>query len=244
MKYLRALFLAIIIILSFSTYGQIIGVVASSGSTSSNNYIFNGDSDAFLYDTDSLSATMLDGVVAQTWVIRMKITNMGADFRGIIGTINGFGQSLNWEIHADNKMDGALRDTGISSFLNSIAVPTVEWATYFLQYDTTNGWALYKNTTSILTNSDNAFTGRDNGRILGVGGTSFSATAYYFDGEMSDIQFYSKSLNTTERSDLVTDITDTTTSLVVNFAGKKSTNIWTSESETYTLTNQGGVTTN
>ena len=148
------LFLVFIIILSFSTYGQLPGVIDSQGGTATiTNYVFDGDADAYMLDED-VTATMLDGVAdPQTWVVRMKI-DVTSDIvgQGVIGTSDGFSQSLKWEMDQGtlNDFDLALRGgTGTSSIINVTWGPDTGWNTYFWTYNSTVGMVIYKGTTSL-----------------------------------------------------------------------------------------------
>ena len=203
------------------------------------NYIFDGGATSYLLD-EAVTPTLLDGVVTQTWVIRMQIIDAGTQ-RGILGTGNCV-NCLKWEADDDNQFDFALQDNGQSNGTQFSYTLDEQWYTYFWIYNGATMY-LYEDTTLNKSLSLSDFIGRTAGRDLAVGAAVIGgSTPGFFHGKISDVQFYNKELDATERSNLVTDITDTTTGLVANFAGNKTETEWTDEVAGHVLTNQGGVT--
>lgn len=219
---------------------------AGAEAPSITNYVFDASSNAYMEDQDA-TPTMLNGMTDQSFVIRLKFDAAGISTtnRGIIGTTNGFGNSINLEHNLDNKFDGGLRDTGLSTFTNSDIVTDTGWIIITLTFDvSTATFKLYKDNTVIKDIVDGTFTARIDGRAFAIGGSVFSATPLMYLGEISDLQIYDKVLTAGEIASLVTSLSNTATSLVANFAGDKTSSVWTDEAGTYTLTNNGGVTTN
>lgn len=246
----KILYLLLLIGITVQSQGLHIGVVAQKKGAPApiTNYVFDGGSTSYFEDED-VTATMLDGVAdPQTWVVRMKIDVTTDVSQGIIGTSDGFGNSIKWEIDAGDltKFDFGLRDGGSSvGMTNSVWGADTGWFVFFWTYDTTDGQKAFKNGTLVDSNAEVTFTSRTAGRHFTAGVTAIPAVAQYFRGEMSDIQLYNKVLNATEMSDLTTDMSNTTTGLILNFAGNKTSTVWTSEVDgADVITNQGGVTTN
>jgi hypothetical protein len=205
------------------------------------SYVFDGNTTSYFADEAS-TPTMLDGVVNQTFVIRIKIT--GSDVQqGILGC-NNRANSLKMEIDAnDNRSDGAVVDTGSSTFTNGNISMDGQWRNVFFYYDGTN-IGFYEDNTLIKNNNDPDFTARTAGRALAIGASAIGGgLPGRLVGEISDVQFYNKRLSVGEIAALNIDLTDTASGLIANFAGQKTSTTWTSELGGYVLTNQGGVTT-
>ena len=207
------------------------------------NYVFNGGSTSYLAD-EATVPTLLDGIVNQTWVIRVKRTANDVQ-HGLIGLANAT-NGLKLEVDAgDNQMDGDLRDTGQSSFINGAVSLDLAWHNYFFFFENLE-IGVYEENTLITSRVDGDFTARTNGRSLSIGASVIGGVVGRLIGEVSDIQFYNKKLSVGEIADLNTSLSNTASGLIANFAGSKSTNEWTAEApnNNFVLTNKGGVTTN
>ena len=204
------------------------------------NYVFDGNNNSYMTEN---SGTLLDGIVNQTWVIRVKRTSNAVQ-HGLLGCENS-ATALKLEVDlADDQMDSELNDTGQSTFTNGAVSTDLGWHNYFFFYDG-NEIGLYEGNTLLRNPVDSEFIARTSGRILAIGAAKIGGSPEgRLIGEMSDVQFYNKRLSVGEISALNTDLTNTASGLIANFASDKATNLWTSEIGGYVLTNKGTVTNN
>jgi hypothetical protein len=196
-------------------------------------------------------ATMLDGIVQQTWIVMIKMTQMDWQ-HGILGVVNG-GGNLKLEVDAsDNRADGQLLDNGNSSFINADTSIDMQWHQMAMRYNGAD-MAFWFDGVSTQNTADPDFIGRVDGRVTIFGGAVLTGVDGHLIGELSDVQFYNRALTDPELVSLAADITnlpaDNATSLVANFAGNKTANgslagQWISEVGGFVMVNNGNVTYN
>lgn len=221
----------------------------SGGAITPTNYVFDGATNSYMKDKGN---TMLDGIVNQTWVMRVKRT-VNTHQHGFLGCDNN-ATALKLEVDAgDDRMDALLQDSGASSFTNGIISTDLGWHIYSLYYDGTD-LGCYQDGVFVKSSPEPGFTGRTAGRILAVGAAVIGGgTPGWLIGEISDVQFYNRSLSDAEQQALGVNLdskpTDHATSLVADFSGQKTesgglASDWTSEVNGHVLENKGTVTYN
>ncbi len=204
------------------------GFYTGGTAPSATKYVFDGTANSW-FELDQND--MLNGIVAQSWVIKGKITASGVN-ASLIGQKDS-GVNLRFGVTTSDtfrwRLNNSIVDGG--SFDNNEHI-------YIATYDGTF-MKVYQDGVEILSNNDPDWTGSADGRTAAIGRSSSSMV---FVGEQEEVQFYNKALSQSEIDDLQIDLSDTATGLVARFAGQKTSTTWISEVNGYTATNQGGVT--
>lgn len=207
------------------------------------NYVFDGS--GYMVDKATIPV-MLDDIVIQSWVIRVKRT-VNDHQHGILGNLNG--NNVKIEVDAgDNKCDCQLSDDGTSSFTNGGVIIDGSWRILSLVYNG-NTLRLYEDKIILKDNIDPDFIGRDPSRRMMLGACNLAGVPGWLIGEVSDAQFYGRDLTQPEVEALVDNLANIPAGLVANFAGQKGgtggvAGDWTSEVGGYVLENSGSVTYN
>lgn len=210
------------------------------------NYVFDGGALSYMFD-NSITPSVLDGIVNQTWVIRVKRTanDVQHGLLGLDNTTNG----LKLEVDAsDNKMDSDLRDTGLSTFINGTVSTDGNWHTYYFYFENLL-IGVQEDGVLVTERTNGNFTGRTAGRVLAVGAAVIGGAVGNLIGEISDLQLYNKKLSQAEIDALELDLATTATGLVANWAGNKSgsggvAGDWIDEVGGVVLANKGTVSYN
>lgn len=224
---------------------MILGIVASSSSSSVKTYVFDGTTNSYLSD-ETATPTLMDSIVNQTVFVRAR-KNSTLREDGFIGELTN-DTRLFIKTTAIFYIKGQLRDTGTSyTGSNNPSSKDLQWHTYALTYDGVD-CNIYQDGILAGGAADPDFTARIDGRVLTVGMSDYTSGAIYLNGEVSDFQFYNRALTATEllalHADLTDFPTDHATTLEANFADQKTLTTWTDEITGYELTNKGDVAGN
>lgn len=208
----------------------------ASAAPVSQYYVFDASATSYM-NTDF----DVNGLDNQSVVVRARLTlNTGSE-KYFVGVTNHVSKMYFSYLPTD-RFQARLIQVGDSNLVTNAANWTYDelWHQFAFTYNGTN-LSVYVDGALIETIVDADFNGFTTSRPvqIGMGGND---TARGLTGEMSDYQHYNKALSVPELQALNTDITDTTTGLVVNFAGQKASGTWTDEVSGFEATNAGGVT--
>lgn len=198
-------------------------------------YIFDASATSFL-DSDF----DLNGLDNQTVLVRAKLTSHVGGSKSFVGCTVSTGRFYYQYLPTD-RLQVLLQDGTDSKLLTDAANwdEDTDWHQFAFNYDGTN-ISVYVDGVLIETVVDSDFVGYTVERLVQIGMSNGDVTRG-FVGEISDYQHYNKALSLAELQSLNTDITDTATGLVANFAENKTSTVWTDEVAGYEAINEGGV---